>query len=163
MQNFCHSYFFGEIWSQNLKFSKLTEIRDKHTFLYACYNVNVYFPKIFVTHIFFGKSGPIIWSPIKWLKFCIGVNCYMPTITILIFIFSKFLSVIFFGQIWSQNLMFSKLTEILLYADVILTGHIVICWFWFWCVIFQSIGHSQILGANFIPKSVFLHIYSNLA
>ena len=43
-------------------------------------------------------------------------------ITILMFIFSKVLSVIFFGLIWSQNLMFSNLTEILfkgtlLYAD----------------------------------------------
>ena len=35
--------YFGLIWSQNLKFSKLTEIWDKRTFLYACYNVNVYF------------------------------------------------------------------------------------------------------------------------
>ena len=44
-------------------------------------------------------------------KFGTGVDCYM-LIMILIFIFSKFFSVIFFGQILSQNLKFSKLTEI---------------------------------------------------
>ena len=87
--------FFGLIWSQNLKFSRLTEIWDKHTFLYACYNVNFYFSKIFATDIFLGQFGPTIWISLKWLKFCRGVNCCM-LITILMFIFSKFLSVIFF-------------------------------------------------------------------
>ena len=57
-QNFCHSYFLGQIWSQNLKFSVLTEIWGKRTFLYACYNFNVYFSQIFVTHIFWTNLVP---------------------------------------------------------------------------------------------------------
>ena len=101
---------------QNLKFTKLTEILYRGTLLYAYYDFNVYFFKYFV------KFGPIIWISSNWLKFCRGVHCYM-LITVLIFIHSKFFSFILFGQIWSQNLKFFKLTKIwyrgrLLYAYV---------------------------------------------
>ena len=56
----------------------------------------------------------------NWLKFRRRKHCYM-LITVLMFIFSKFFLIIFFEQIWSQNLKFFKLTEIwyrgrLLYA-----------------------------------------------
>ena len=47
--------FFGQIWSQNLKFSKLTEIWYRGTLLYAYYDFNVYFSKIFVTHLFWAN------------------------------------------------------------------------------------------------------------
>ena len=144
--------YFGLIWSQNLKFSKLTEIWDKRTFLYACYKGNVYFSKIFTTHIFWGQFFPTIWSSSKWLKFRRGVNCCL-LITILMIIFSKFLSVIFF---WINLVPKSNVLQI---DWSLIQGHIVICWFWFWCVTFQSVGY----GANFIPKSVVLHIYWNLA
>ena len=152
VSKFLSFIFFGLIWSQNTKFSKLTEIWDKRTFLYACYDVNVYFSKIFATHIFLGQFGPTIWSSSKWLKFCRGVNCCMLN-TILMFIFLKFLSVIFF---WTNLVPKSNVLQIDLN---LIQGHIVICWFWFWCVIFQSISY----GANFIPKPVVLHIYWNLA
>ena len=56
------------------------------------------------------KFVPIIWVPSNWLKFSRGVHCYMLT-TILILIFSKFFSFMFFGQIWSQNLKFFQLTK----------------------------------------------------
>ena len=63
---FC-SYFFGQIWSQNLKFSKLTEIWYQGTLLYVYHNFNIYFCKIFVIHNFLG---------IFWLQFSLRFpNC----------------------------------------------------------------------------------------
>ena len=41
LPKFCHSYNFGQIWSQNLMFSKLTEIWYKGTLLYADYGFDV--------------------------------------------------------------------------------------------------------------------------
>ena len=99
------------MWSQNLMFSKLTEIWCRCTLLHVYCDFNVYFPKNFVTHAFLAKFGSIVWISSNWLKFHGGVHCYKP-ITILKFIFSKFSSDTFFGQIWSQHLKFSKLTEI---------------------------------------------------
>ena len=66
LQIFCH--FFGQIWSQNPKFSKLTEIRYKDTLLYAYYNFNVYVFKSFVIHIILDKFGPKIWFCPNWLE-----------------------------------------------------------------------------------------------
>ena len=57
--------------------------------------------------VFWGKFGPKKWSSPNWLKLGVGVHRYM-VITILAFIFSKFVLFIFFGQIWFQNLTFSK-------------------------------------------------------
>ena len=61
------------------------------------------------------------------MKFGTGVHCYM-RITILMFIFTKFLSLMFLGRIWSHNLDFFKLTEVSQRGDVIcvwspLTSH----------------------------------------
>ena len=103
--------FFGQIWSQNLKFSKLTKIWYRGTLLYLHFQFNVYFSKIFVTHNFLDKFGLIIWISSNWLKFRGGVHCYM-FITVLMFIISKLLLFILFGQIWSQNLKSFKLTKI---------------------------------------------------
>ena len=55
---FLHSNFFGQIWSQNLKFSKLTEIWCRCALLYDYYDFNIYFFKIRFIHIFLGKFGP---------------------------------------------------------------------------------------------------------
>ena len=41
--------FLGKIWSKNLKLSKLTETWYWDTLLYAYYDFNIYFYKIFVT------------------------------------------------------------------------------------------------------------------
>ena len=49
---------FGQIWSQNLKFSKLTEISYKGTLLHVYYNFNVYFFKIFIIDISLDKFVP---------------------------------------------------------------------------------------------------------
>ena len=113
--------FFWLIWSHYVKFYKMTAISNKGTLLYAYYDFSVYFFKNFVSHSFLDKFHLKIWSFPNWLKFRSGVHCYL-LITILTFIFFKILSFIWFGEIWSQNLMFSKLTEIwykgnLLYAD----------------------------------------------
>ena len=80
--------FFGQIWSQNLKFSKLTK-GHRGTLLYLHFQFNVYFSKIFVTHNFLDKFGLIIWISSNWLKFRRGVHYYM-LFTVLIFIFSEF-------------------------------------------------------------------------
>ena len=50
--------FSRQIWSQNLKSSKLTEIWYKSTFLYAHFDFNVCFFKIFVIHIFWANFVP---------------------------------------------------------------------------------------------------------
>ena len=39
----------------NMKFSKLTEIWHRGTLLYVYYNFNVYFFKVFVTHVFWAN------------------------------------------------------------------------------------------------------------
>ena len=54
---FFHSYFLGQIWSQNLKFSKLTEIWYQGTLLHVYHDFDIYFCKIFVIHSFLGKFG----------------------------------------------------------------------------------------------------------
>ena len=54
--------FFGQIWYRKSKFSKLTEIWYRRTFLYRNFEFNVYLLKIFVIHNFLGKFGPKIWS-----------------------------------------------------------------------------------------------------
>ena len=80
------------------------------TLLYAYYDFNICFSKIFVTNVFLGRCGPIIWISSKWLKFRREVHGYM-LITVLMFTFPKLFSFIFFGKTCSQNLKFSKLTE----------------------------------------------------
>ena len=97
--------FFGQIWSQNLKFSKLTETWCRGTLLYAYYDFDVYFCKIFSFKL------TDIWYRGRLLYAYFDFNVY----------FFKILSSIFFGEIWSQNLKFAILTEIwyrrtLLYA-----------------------------------------------
>ena len=95
--------FFGQIWSQNLKFYKMTEISYSDTLLYDYYDFNVYFFKIFVSHIFWDKFAPKTWSFPNWLKFRTEVHSYILT-TILMLIFSKFWHSHNFGQICFQNL-----------------------------------------------------------
>ena len=115
--------FLWQIWSHNLGFLKLIEILWSGTLLYACYSFNVYVFKILFIQFFsyfLSKFGPQIWHSSDLLKFVTEVDCYMLT-SILMFIFSKLLLFILFGQIWSQNLNFYKSTQIwykrpLLYA-----------------------------------------------
>ena len=54
---FFFSYFLGQIWSENLKFSKLTEIWYQGTLLYVYDDFNIYVCKIFVIHSFWGIFG----------------------------------------------------------------------------------------------------------
>ena len=61
VQSSFHSFFWGQIWSQNLKFFKLTAIWYRVRLLYA-FGFNFYFFKIFVSHTFLVKFGPIIRS-----------------------------------------------------------------------------------------------------
>ena len=106
--------FLWQIWSHNLGFLKLIEILWSGTLLYACYSFNVYVFKIIFIQFFsyfLSKFGPQIWHSSDLLKFVTEVDCYMLT-SILMFIFSKLLLFILFGQIWSQNLNFYKSTQI---------------------------------------------------
>ena len=50
--------FFWQIWSQNLKFFKLTEIWYLGILLYAYFDFDVYFLKIYVIHIFWANLVP---------------------------------------------------------------------------------------------------------
>ena len=65
----------------------------------------LYFQKFW--HCFQGKFGPIIWISSNWLKLGTGVNCCM-LIRILSFL-SKVCYSYNFEQMWSQNLMSSKI------------------------------------------------------
>ena len=99
--------FFGQIWCQKLKFSKLTKIWYSGTLLYPYVKFNVYFSEIFYALIFFlSKFCPKIWISSNWQKFHRGVHCYM-LIAALMFIFSKFFHSYFLGKfvpkIWSSS------------------------------------------------------------
>ena len=102
--------FFRQIWSQNLKFCKLTKIWYRGRLLYAYLDFNVYFFRIFVIHIFWANK----------LKFDTGLHCYM-SITILIFSISKFCHSYNFRQIWAKS-------NVLHIDWNLMQRHIVICW-----------------------------------
>ena len=95
---FVINILFGQIWSQNLKFSKLTEIWYSSTFLYTYFGFNVYFFKIFVIHILWANLVPKSEVLQVKQKFDTGVHCYL-VIMILMFSFSKFCDSYNFGQI----------------------------------------------------------------
>ena len=105
------------------------------------------FFKNFHQSFFFAKFGPIILSSTKWLKFRTGIDCCM-LITILMFTFSKFLSVIFSGT----HLVPKSNARVYFYMLIT----VLMC-------NFSKYFRSLIFGANFVPKSVVLHIYWNLA
>ena len=52
--------FFGQIWSYNLDFFKLTKISQMGTLLYAYYSFNVLFFQNSFHSYFLGKFGPKI-------------------------------------------------------------------------------------------------------
>ena len=182
-QNSFHSYFFGQIWFQNLEFSELTEIWYRGTLLYVYYNFNIYFFKILFIHIFLGAFGAYIWNSSNLLRFHKGVHCYMLItilskfllfiffwanlvpksevlqinrnlncyiLMILMFIFSKFFSFIFcFGHTWSQNLEFSKLTEIW-WRDTLLYAYYNFCFIFQDFVIFlEQIWSQNLMFSKF--------------
>ena len=83
---FIFSIFFGQIWSRNLKYFKLTEITYRGTLLCAYCNFDVYFFKIFVIHIFWANMVPKSIVLQIYLNMIQGYNCYI-LISILMFIF----------------------------------------------------------------------------
>ena len=96
-QNLLSLMFFRHVWSHNLDFVKLTEI----SWRVHCYMlIKCFFRNSFHLY-FFGNLGPKIWSSSNWLKSGTEVDCYM-LISILLFVFSKFLLLIFFGKTWSN-------------------------------------------------------------
>ena len=103
-QNSFHSYFFWQIWSQNVKFFKLTEIWYIGRFY--C----LFFSIFFVIHI---RSGKFWFQNLKFFK--------LTEMSYFDVYFFKILIIHIFGLIWSHKLRFSILTEIwcsvaLLYA-----------------------------------------------
>ena len=103
--------FFGQIWSQNLDFSKLTEIWFRENLLCAYYDFKVRFFKILVCHLLMGKFGLKTWCYPNWLEssICIHYQYY-----ILFIIESsnilKFSCPKYYGWV-SSYLVFCKLTE----------------------------------------------------
>ena len=106
------THFFGQIWSQNLKLIKFSKNWYRSRLLHAYYSFNVYSFKIFVFHLFWTNLVPksevlkINWNLLQ------GYIAIYMLITILMFIFAKSLSLMYFCQIWSHNLDLFKLTEI---------------------------------------------------
>ena len=103
--------FFGQIGSQKLKFSKLTEIWYRQTFLYPFFDFTVYLLKNFCYSYFFGQiwSQNLKFSKLIWIWYrdillyaCYDFNGY----------FFKIFVIYIFWKNWSQNLTFSKLTEV---------------------------------------------------
>ena len=88
------------------------------------------------------------------LKFGTGVTCYI-LISNLIFIFSEFLSFIFFWTNLVQNLKFSKLIEIWYGGTFLYAYHD------FKVHFFKSL-FIHIFWANLVPKTEVLHINSYL-
>ena len=72
-------------------------------------------------------------------------------ITVLMFIFPKFFSFIFFGQIWFQNLKFFKLTEIWY------RGRLLYAYFSFDACFFKTFV-VYIFWANLVPKFEVLQV-----
>ena len=102
------SYFFEQICSQNLKFTKLTEILYRDTCLYAYYNFKV---SKFFSFISFGqiRSQNVMFSRLTKVWY------YRDTLPYAYYEFNVYFSNFlpyFLGKIWSQNLKFFKLTEI---------------------------------------------------
>ena len=95
----------------------------------------------FVINIFLVKN----WSTPNQPKFGTVVHCCM-LISILMFIFPKFLSFMPFWQIWSHNLDFFKLTDILS-RGVLLYAYYV------WNVYFFKIIFIHIFWVNLVSKS----------
>ena len=71
--------YFRQIWSQNLTFSKWTEIWYRGTLLCGCYDFNVRFFKILFICIFLDKFGAKIWWYPNWLESFVYIHyrCYM--------------------------------------------------------------------------------------
>ena len=77
---FFHSYFFAQIWSHNLKFSKLTESWHRGTLLYAYHSFNISCSKVFVIHSSLGEFDPnLIQKSLIVNRFCVSQhsNCYV--------------------------------------------------------------------------------------
>ena len=140
--------FLGQIWFQDLQFSKLTEIWHMSTLWSAYYDFNVYFfKKKFVSHICLGKFGLKIWSSPNWLKFGAGLHHYT-LITISMFIFSKVLSFIVFGQIWKISKYYGPILFHLVFY-ILMKLHCISM------LNFSKYGEQQVLEWNF-PKK-FMH------
>ena len=88
-KSFLIHIFFWQIWSQNLKFSKLKFGAGVHCYMLITI-LTLVFSKFFFYSYFLGKFGCKIWNSSSWLKFRAGLHYYM-LITILMFIFSNFL------------------------------------------------------------------------
>ena len=110
----------------------------------------LFFQNLCHSCFFLIKFGPIIWISSNWSKFCRGLHFYMLN-AVLMFISSRFFSFMFFGQIWSQNQKFFKLTKIWY------RGRSLYAYFDF-NVYFFKIFVIHIFWANLVPKSEVLQI-----
>ena len=111
-QNVCQSCFLGKFVPKS-GFLQIDWNLRGTLLLYTHYGFNIYFFKILFIHIFWANLVPkpevlqIDWNLVQgYIAICLFWY------SILMFIFSKCLSFIFFEQIWPQSLKFSKLTEI---------------------------------------------------
>ena len=93
---------------------------------------------------FLGKFGPKNWSSPNWLKVGTGVHCYI-FISNLMFIFPKFLSLIFF---WANLVRKSEVLQINWNS---VQGYIAICLLQFSVYFFKSFVIHIILG-KFVPN-----------
>ena len=89
--------FFWQIWCENRKFLKLTEISQRGTLLDAYYDLNVYFFKIFIIHNF-----GLIWSEnLKFSKLT-EIWCMLIIASCLLWFY------VHFFQLFFQSYFFGK-------------------------------------------------------
>ena len=151
-QIFCHLYSFSQIWSQNLKFFKLTEIWYRGRLPYAYFDFNVYFFKILFIHSFREKLVP----KSEVLQIDWNLVDYHILISIVMFIFSKFLWFIF-----SLGKFGPTKSDVRQIKWNLVQGYIVYAYFDF-NIYFFKILFIHIFLANLIPKCEVLQIDWNL-
>ena len=135
--------FFGKIWSQNLKFFKLTEIWYSGRLLFAYFDFDVYFLKIFVIHIFSETLVPK--SEVLQINWhLVLANTFKCLSWFWCLVFQNF----YIQQIWAKS-------NVLHIDWNLMQGHIVVCWLHFWCIICRSICLHEILGKTSFQNLLF--------
>ena len=140
-QNCWHS-LLGQIWSQNMMFSKLHCSKPVSILAFI---LSSFFLNFDIWENLFPK-----FEILQWTKFGTGVHFYI-LIMILAFAFSFFLTQVLLGKIFSksesQNMKFSKLIRICYRGTLSYVGH-------GFDIVFQYLSSSKFLTLFF---NIFLH------
>ena len=145
--------FFGLIWSQNLKFFKLTEIWYRDSLPYTCFDFIVFFQNFCHSYFLWENSVPQNQKFAKLNEIWSRVTQYMLILT-LTFTFSNFFPFIFMY-------FFHSYIEVLQIDKKLVHRQITICLFPFHCLFFHFFCHSylfrQIQSQKFFKLTEMLY------